>query len=260
MSTRPSDPPDWATDANYSSPGNPWDAQPTKVKPSAGEIGQGWIPGDGLPFDKENWIKNNQGIWLKNHDAVLFGDDFHFVDHFAGSAIDTSKWIVTNAPALTDDSANGASGSVQINASVGTTARDLHTTPLAIGTKDFRVSARIRATSFGNGNEVRFGLINSPDFVEFDSDPTGASPNWMMSLWSGALVNSGVAINASTYQILTIERYGGVYSFKIDGTEVATGTHAGFASSLPLYLKASYSTAGTPSMFVDWAKVWISGT
>lgn len=50
----------FATDANYVAPTKPWDGQPTKVEPSAGQLAQGYQPDDQPAAQHYNWLLNQQ--------------------------------------------------------------------------------------------------------------------------------------------------------------------------------------------------------
>ncbi len=46
----------WATDANYAAGGDPWNGQPNKVLPSAGQIQSGFVPNVAAPADYINYL------------------------------------------------------------------------------------------------------------------------------------------------------------------------------------------------------------
>lgn len=53
--------PEWATNATYSSPGDPWDGDPTKVEPPAGKTAEGWEPTEEPPAEFLNDWQNKVG-------------------------------------------------------------------------------------------------------------------------------------------------------------------------------------------------------
>ena len=56
--------PTWATDANFNSPGDSWNGDPTKVEPSAGKKAEGWEPSERPPAEFLNWFQNLSGTYL----------------------------------------------------------------------------------------------------------------------------------------------------------------------------------------------------
>lgn len=71
----PSNPPDWADNANYSA--GPYAGQPNKAYAPAGNRGEGFDPGAGVPMEWLNERLWNHGQWI---DYVL--DDFFFRESF----------------------------------------------------------------------------------------------------------------------------------------------------------------------------------
>lgn len=63
MSTKPSTPFTWATDATYVSPGNDWDGEPNKVAPASGLRAEGFEPASKPTADEFNHILNHIGLW-----------------------------------------------------------------------------------------------------------------------------------------------------------------------------------------------------
>lgn len=56
----------WATNVNYASPGDPWDATPTKVEPPAGKSAEGWEPTEELAAQFQNDWQNRAGALLEH--------------------------------------------------------------------------------------------------------------------------------------------------------------------------------------------------
>lgn len=85
---KPTDPPaSWATDANYTPAGKPWDATPTKVAPTGGYTAQGHAPKSKPPAQNENYIKNNHGQWLAYLASFMAAPQHAALDFFnIGSA------------------------------------------------------------------------------------------------------------------------------------------------------------------------------
>lgn len=65
--SRPALPPvgaGWASDGVHSAPGEAWDAQPSRVRPSSGKIAAGWAPNEVLPAEVFNDVVADHGAWL----------------------------------------------------------------------------------------------------------------------------------------------------------------------------------------------------
>lgn len=74
--SRPTVLPEWATDTDYPSGTDDWSSQPTKVEPSSGEKGTGFIPQDEMAADKLNFILGNHADWIVYLESITgrFGD------------------------------------------------------------------------------------------------------------------------------------------------------------------------------------------
>lgn len=65
--SRPSDLPDWATNANYSA--GTYSGQSTKSTPASGVVQNGFMGGYGAPAEWLNWVLNNHAAWLNYLDS-----------------------------------------------------------------------------------------------------------------------------------------------------------------------------------------------
>lgn len=54
-------PPIWASVELMVDVGQPWDGEPTKIRPSAGLLAAGWLPNEQPPPERLNWLENDQG-------------------------------------------------------------------------------------------------------------------------------------------------------------------------------------------------------
>ncbi len=77
---KPTSVPEWATNASFVSPGDPWDGDPTKVVPPAGKIAEGWEPTEEPPAEFFNWLSNLVGQWLAFLNPLLDDTDPAAVD------------------------------------------------------------------------------------------------------------------------------------------------------------------------------------
>ncbi len=57
---------EWAANANYASPGDPWDGNPTKVQPPAGKTAEGWEPTEEVAAQFLNDWQNRAGALLEH--------------------------------------------------------------------------------------------------------------------------------------------------------------------------------------------------
>ncbi len=71
---KPSDDPTWASDANYASDGDSWEATPTRVDPGAARVAEGAEP-DTFPAQWFNFITGVQGDHIDYINDVLEGSD-----------------------------------------------------------------------------------------------------------------------------------------------------------------------------------------
>lgn len=83
MTTRPTDFPNWASDTNYTAPGDPWDASATKVAPSDGLVASGYVPGALRPAVVDNYL------WSLVQQYVSW-----FIQRLAGVVL--SNWTVVD--------------------------------------------------------------------------------------------------------------------------------------------------------------------
>lgn len=68
---RPSrDPAIRASDDVFSDPGKDWDGEATKLRPDAGTLGQGMVPDRRILARHENFLQNDIGRRLQNHDLI----------------------------------------------------------------------------------------------------------------------------------------------------------------------------------------------
>lgn len=72
MSGRPTNAPDWATNANFAAGIEAWNAQANKLLPPAGKIAEGFDPDEDFFAEWFNWILNNHGQWI-NYIATSIG-------------------------------------------------------------------------------------------------------------------------------------------------------------------------------------------
>lgn len=91
---RPSDSPfDWASDGTHTDPGEPWNAQPSCVVPSAGKVAAGMLPNEVLPAEFFNEIVRRNSAWLTYlqeltapREIIIPGGAFQIAADNAGNA------------------------------------------------------------------------------------------------------------------------------------------------------------------------------
>jgi hypothetical protein len=185
-----------------------------------------------------------------NAALALWHKDFSIAEDFTGTAISDSLWDLQVADiAIVDDSANGASGAVELNTTNNTYFR---TTALgSIGTADFRYYARLRWVTKTTALAI-VGLWNPTGPVYRAAFTAGsAQTNWQASCGATS-VDTGVAAVNATYKDFYIQRDAGEVTFYIDDALVATISYATSFTDA----KAGVFTSGTASdMFVDACKV-----
>jgi hypothetical protein len=89
--SRPTNLPDWATNANYGA--GPYSGNANKNKPPSGNIAEGFDPGAGMPASWFNWLFNNHGQWNDYHDNKTRWDERLFS---SATGITSSQNPVTN--------------------------------------------------------------------------------------------------------------------------------------------------------------------
>ncbi len=87
----------WATNANYASPGDPWDGTPTKVEPPTGKTDEGWEPTEELAAQFQNDWQNKVGLltdylrliqpknWELLRDPIASGEDMFAIGYDAST-------------------------------------------------------------------------------------------------------------------------------------------------------------------------------
>lgn len=77
MPTRPTDTPEWASDANFPAGGDPWSGTPTRVEPDPTELGTGNVPETRPPAQHHNWIKGLLADWVAYFAAIIDANEEH---------------------------------------------------------------------------------------------------------------------------------------------------------------------------------------
>ncbi len=239
----------WATDDNYSDPGEAWDGQPTKVLPSAGDQATGYLPEDKPPGPWWNYKFNNIAEVLADIAVVHV---FNFSEaHFDLVASATSDWRasdITNAdPGVTRynpisdyffavnnrgnsiysiDRANFGTGDP---ANDGSTWQDETTDPRSVtatvapaGTCDAACSPSAGTRVFARGNDATGSTYYAQGINDWSNAATATSTIW-----------HGVDFNTSTRCCLGGE--GGAIDYSntgISGWASATVTLSGDVSVL----------------------------
>jgi hypothetical protein len=129
MALRPTDAPDWATDATHAAGVADWSGKSNKVKPSAGKIAAGFTPNEDFAVEYENFILNTHGQWI------------NFLD------------------ASNTDFGDGSDGTVTLGAGTTTLARDMYYQDLNIPAGAILASAGYRI--FVNGTLTIAGLVDN---------------------------------------------------------------------------------------------------
>jgi hypothetical protein len=256
--TRPVDAPDWATDVNYADPGKDWDGVPTKVKPSAGEIAQGTVPDKGFAGDYDNYIKNNHGLWLRNHDSIFVGKGFRLADDFTGTAPDTSQLAMTGTIVCGDGHLADAFGMADFFVSAGSDHdHQLLSQALPVKLREFYFAIRINPQTVGATGANTWGLIDLSGggfSTFFWADP--ASGKWQFNHPPATALNTGVSYTPGTFDLLEFQRVAGVLTAWINGVQVYSAANASNMVNSKLQLDLQY-VANTQAFNVDFYKLWI---
>jgi hypothetical protein len=192
--------------------------------------------------------------------------NYFFSDDFPGPAVNTvSVWTQTlsGAGAITDVADAGANGSARLASGAGSANLSIPVDNL--GTKDFRLRCKVKASALGSGattgDEIAFYVGGTHQVGLIIRGDLGAPTHWYATDNDGGLhtFDSGVVGVGSSYQILEIQRVAGTTNWLIAGSVVHTdstsrdlGTGNG---KVNLYAGAS---AGSSVPYFDWVKMWIS--
>lgn len=169
-------------------------------------------------------------------------------DHFSGSAVDTGRWIVVGTPTVVSDTANGASGAVELDLA----SDNIATQEMALGTENFILYGRLKLSGTGANTSFQFGSEGALDFYVDAS----VSANWMVLINSVQTAPNGtpVAIN-STYLDFYIERIGSNVVFTIGSTVLHTQT--GYATSITAkQLRITGGDPGAAKAVVDYVTMF----
>lgn len=126
--SKPTDIPEWSTDANFPAGTDPWSGTPTTVEPSSGQKAAGWNPSQRPPAQYLNWWQNLVYQWVAWLDSIFDsdGDLYHdtktlVISPSSGQATtgsDTS-WTLSAATGNVSWTGGGTSWLVPINLPVG---------------------------------------------------------------------------------------------------------------------------------------------
>lgn len=252
--TRPTSKINWASDANYPAGSDAWSGQPNKVAPSAGKQATGQVPASAFPSPEYNYILNHSGAWRDHHDDLLVGPAVRVKEDFAHANLNSSIWVINDGAAITivDDSASGAFGAVDLEATVGDPTQDLRLPTYDVGTGDYRMECRLRPRTFStsSGGYMLVGVTSGSNQAYFRARSTTLSGRWAFYHGTGPTeVDSGVVV--AGYQTLVIQRLSGVLKAYIDGVEIFSGANTADMSAMIPQMALQYEAA-TQAFRVDY--------
>ncbi len=268
MSSRPTFPPDWATDTDFPAGANPWNGQPNKVQPGAGPgtgtVTEGFDPAAALPAETLNYMLNNHGAWISylSNCCARVSDDFcaklaAVGASTTGTTPGTSIWEYTTGVlcdfAIVDDHTNGGFGAAKCTPTTSAFSNFGSAVKIGVGTEDFAFRAKVRLTSAVTvaSTEVQFGFNNGIGdnvFFALNSLDTKWHP-YVDGVQQTALAT--VVPNA-TYIYFDIIRVSGVVYFYADSTLLYTGAYTTDLSAASVF----FVTAGN-EMWVDYVSVTV---
>ena len=171
-------------------------------------------------------------------------------DHFTGSVVDPSKWeiIGTTAPTIVDDSSSGGNGALKLG---GVDKQIIRTKPLALGTGDFAVSARLRISDMAPTYIFHIGLHNGNSGILL---VTHQGSGWSVAV-DGMIVNPASPPISSTYSEYIISRKSNVLTFSVNGIFFHTMTYAKSLTGASLCFEANSPGGGAAR--VDYVRLII---
>lgn len=212
---------------------------------------------------------------------ALRGCDPLIDDDFCGDSINRGKWVnQANNPTIEDDSANGAFGVAKLDPSAAS-PRVMKTRPLVIGTKEFRISTRVKAALTGSVTNpgCLVGLYNDAAASKGIGFWIGADgPNLApgdRNRWSAYLSNTGSALAYldldpglaidSSYHTLELIRTTRAVQMLYDGGLVLESTDPtwvgkDFTNAMSLTLYSGGTGSDYYVMRVDSVKLWVALT
>lgn len=228
------------------------------VEPTEAQKDSGWADAQKPPAKFLNWLLNGGYEFIKYLDAVVTGSNFWFEDDFVGTGIDAGKWVVSGAPSVVFDNANGGYGAAQLRANANGQIHTINTSDLPIGTADFIFSTRFRFNAALNSATASFILGLYPAFwlesdaaegtVVFRYDGGGAFP-------ANSFVTA-LSLNDLTYHEVQIMRLAGNVYLMIDGV-LATSFADVYNIAEASVLAKAIDVTSTCDLIVDYTKLWI---
>jgi hypothetical protein len=180
---------------------------------------------------------------------------FLFRDDFQG-AVDP-KWTLSGGGAgitnITDVAAGGF-GAMQFAADGTNTGPNIQLVSLPVGTKDFYVASRSRASVDNAGSNAVIGFTDGTNFAEWVGVGGG---NWTASYGSGPSTHdSGIAVD-STYHYFLIARFANTVFFFIDGVLKHSAALATNFGNTNLVVGATRASGAGLTHQSDFVSVWV---
>lgn len=101
MVARPTDIPEWASDANYPAGSEAWSGTPTRVEPDPDQLGTGNVPEERPPAQHHNWITGLLADWIAYFAAIIDADEEH--TYQAPKPRETTLSLLGRVPAVPMD-------------------------------------------------------------------------------------------------------------------------------------------------------------
>lgn len=214
---------------------------------------------------------------------ALRGNDLLVGDEFTGDTLNRGIWVnQANNPTIENDAANGAAGVAKFDPSAATPRR-LRSRPLIVGTNEFRVSARVKATLTGSVTVATPPIILCGLFQDSDSSTGlgmwigGNGPNLTIGdrdRWSAYVSNgdgtgdfdldagAGIA-NDGLYHTIELFRTSKAIQFLYDGGLVYESTNAtwlakNFTKDMSLCLDCGGTGTDYYVARLDAIKLWVA--
>ncbi len=255
--SRPTDAPEWASDASYPAGTDAWSATDTKIEPTSGEKGTGATPQTGFGAQQFNWLLNNLAEWVNHLDSINVGAGFLQSDEFLAATLSDMWTSLTNVTAGSDDAADDGFGTAHI-VYAGTDVGGIQgARRFPLFTRDWMFYARVRVLSW-TASTLELGLspAGGGHWTGFKS--TTASPTWKASAdYVGGETDTSVASNGGVYQemVMVYDSDSGDLKFYIDGALEHTESSAVFgATTMNLHFYASGSAA---NIHLDKIALWV---
>lgn len=246
--------------------GIPTAAQSPGIAPALGGYPEVVLPADGDALSAASVAQMTKALAdfsafsqlkVNLHNLALFGSYYLLDEDFDSSALNT-RFALTGTGSLVDDSAAGAYGAYKLNPAAGLSSNIKTATKFAAIAGDFSIEVMVRlpnAIASGDSGFILLTDTGSGHFLSLGYAHGTVSSHWYAQVESNPVQDLGV-LPSSTYQKLTITRFGSTLAFSVNGTVGYTTTYSSTVVSGKLEIFIQDGGAATAVMDIDYVKMF----